>query len=91
MAGVGSVLLICVLVGLKVAARTVGRNLSRQSWSSDSDPPPGDPICRVLPAPQDCHYLYYVLSDTEGHHAFAATLEQHEENIRQARADGVLS
>ncbi len=42
----------------------------------------------ALPATTD--YLYYVLSDTEGHHAFAATLEEHNANVAQARADGVL-
>ncbi|MGA7097426.1 MAG: endolytic transglycosylase MltG [Acidimicrobiia bacterium] len=42
----------------------------------------------AIPATTD--YLYYVLSDTEGHHAFAATLEEHNANVAQARADGVL-
>lgn len=41
-------------------------------------------------APLTTDYLYYVLSDLDGHHAFAATLEEHNANVAQARADGVL-
>lgn len=40
--------------------------------------------------PDDTPYLFYVLSDLEGHHAFAETLEEHNENVNQAREDGVL-
>lgn len=54
------------------------------------DPSPGDPICKGLPALEPCHYLFYVVSDAAGHHAFAATLEQHDENIRLAREAGLL-
>ncbi|HEY0520424.1 MAG TPA: endolytic transglycosylase MltG, partial [Ilumatobacteraceae bacterium] len=44
------------------------------------DPSQGDPICVALPVPTDCHYLYYVVADEDGRHAFAATLEQHNIN-----------
>jgi UPF0755 protein len=55
------------------------------------NPPPGDPICQGLDDPTvDCLYLYYVLANEDGGHAFAATIEQHEANIRAARAAGVL-
>jgi UPF0755 protein len=55
------------------------------------NPPPGDPICRGLEDPTtNCLYLYYVLADADGGHAFASTLEQHEANIRAARAAGLL-
>lgn len=68
-----------------------GRASIRAALDPAPDPPPGDPICRDLPDPtRDCRYLYYVLADTDGGHAFAATLEQHEANIRAARAAGVL-
>jgi UPF0755 protein len=40
--------------------------------------------------PDDTPYLFYVLSDLEGHHAFAETLEEHNRNVDQAREDGVL-
>jgi UPF0755 protein len=41
-------------------------------------------------SPADVDYKFYVLTDEEGHHAFAATLEEHEANIRDAQARGVL-
>ncbi|MGD2102787.1 MAG: endolytic transglycosylase MltG [Acidimicrobiia bacterium] len=41
-------------------------------------------------APEDTPFFFYVLSDLEGHHAFAETIEEHNANVAQARADGVL-
>jgi UPF0755 protein len=68
-----------------------GRASIRAALQPASDPPAGDPICQALADPtQDCRYLFYVLADERGGHAFAATLEQHEENIRIARERGVL-
>ena len=43
---VGTILLVCVVVGLKITARTAGRALSRHSFNSYDnryEPPPGDP------------------------------------------------
>lgn len=40
--------------------------------------------------PATTEYLFYVLADTDGSHAFATTYEEHQENIAQARRDGVL-
>jgi UPF0755 protein len=54
------------------------------------DPSQGDPICVALPDPTDCHYLYYVVADEDGRHAFAATAEQHEINVQHARDLGLL-
>ncbi len=54
------------------------------------DPSQGDPICIALPNPVDCHYLYYVIADEDGRHAFGATLEQHEINVQHARDLGLL-
>jgi UPF0755 protein len=55
------------------------------------NPPPGDPICQALADPTvDCLYLFYVLANEQGGHAFAATLEQHETNIQRARDLGLL-
>jgi UPF0755 protein len=51
---------------------------------------PGRSSLEAAAAPDTTDYLYYVLSDLEGHHAFAATLEEHNANVEQARADGVL-
>jgi UPF0755 protein len=47
-----------------------------------------DPLCANVPKP--CRYLYYVLSDKEGGHAFAVTLAQHEANVETARQAGLL-
>ena len=41
-------------------------------------------------APADSPYLYYVLADEEGHHAFAQTYEEHLANVEAARAKGLL-
>ena len=37
-----------------------------------------------------CIWLYYVLADAEGRHAFATTYEDHQRNVEQARAAGLL-
>ena len=55
-----------------------------------ANPSQGDPICTSLPKDTPCLYLFYVLADSDGRHAFAATLEQHEENVRIAREKGLL-
>ena len=54
------------------------------------DPSQGDPICVALPDPTDCHYLYYVVADEDGRHAFAATIDQHNANVQHARDLGLL-
>lgn len=54
------------------------------------DPSQGDPICAALPDPRNCHYLFYVVADEDGRHAFAATAEQHELNVQHARDLGLL-
>jgi UPF0755 protein len=51
---------------------------------------PGRASLEAAAAPEDTGYFYYVLSDLEGHHAFAETIEEHNANVAQARADGVL-
>jgi len=40
--------------------------------------------------PASTDYLYYVVIDKQGRHAFASTLQEHEHNIEIARANGVL-
>ncbi len=54
------------------------------------DPSQGDPICQALPDPTDCHYLFYVVADEDGRHAFSATIEQHDANVQHARDLGLL-
>jgi UPF0755 protein len=53
------------------------------------NPPEGGALCAGV-AKDDCQYLYYVLADADGRHAFAVTLEQHEANVAKALADGLL-
>ncbi|HRE03779.1 MAG TPA: endolytic transglycosylase MltG, partial [Ilumatobacteraceae bacterium] len=55
------------------------------------NPSQGDPICRAITDGSPCIYLYYVIADEEGHHVFAATLSQHNANVRAAREKGLLS
>lgn len=54
------------------------------------NPSQGDPLCLGLARGVPCVYLYYVLIDQDGRHAFAATLEQHEANVQRARDLGLL-
>ena len=48
--------------------------MTRCAWTCPSD---------------QCLYLYYVLADEDGRHAFAVTLEQHEANVAEALATRV--
>jgi UPF0755 protein len=41
-------------------------------------------------APADTEFLFYVLSDLDGNHAFATTLEEHNANVQRSREAGVL-
>jgi UPF0755 protein len=50
----------------------------------------GDPLCRDNPAGSECRLLFYVVSDADGHHVFAATEAQHNANVQAARDAGLL-
>jgi UPF0755 protein len=67
-----------------------GKASIRAALNPADNPAADDPICIDLPEKTPCVYLYYVLADTDGHHAFSATFEQHTANIEIARAAGVL-
>lgn len=68
-----------------------GRASIRAALNPAPNPPPGDPICQALDDPTvDCLYLFYVLANEEGGHAFAATAEQHQQNVNAAAAAGLL-
>jgi UPF0755 protein len=41
-------------------------------------------------APEQTPYLYYVVADKDGRHAFASTYEAHLENVARAQEAGVL-
>jgi UPF0755 protein len=58
---------------------------------------PPTPIASVTQAnleaalhPAAVPYLYYVIADKSGKHAFATTLEEHNRNVAAARAKGLL-
>jgi len=50
----------------------------------------GDPLCADLAPGVKCQLIYYVVSDEDGHHAFAVTPEQHAANVQKARDAGLL-
>ena len=55
-----------------------------------ANPSKGDPLCVGLPKGTACQYLYYVIADTDGRHAFAVTLAQHEANVAAAKQKGLI-
>ncbi|MGD9703622.1 MAG: endolytic transglycosylase MltG [Acidimicrobiia bacterium] len=67
-----------------------GRASIRAAMNPAPNPLQTDPLCRDLPAGEPCEYIYYVLADENGGHAFAATLAQHEANVAAARAAGII-
>ena len=58
-----------------------GRASIRAALNPSANPSVGDPLCDVVPEGQPCEYLFYVLKDEEGNHAFAVTVDQHEANV----------
>ena len=67
----------------------------RAALNPAPNPPPGDPICldlrrRADSSPQSCVYLFYVLANEQGGHAFAASAEQHQDNVDAAADAGLL-
>lgn len=67
-----------------------GRAAINAALNPAPNPSAGDPICREITDGSPCLYLYYVLSDKDGHHVFAATLAQHQANVQAAIIAGVL-
>lgn len=65
-----------------------GRASIKAALNPAANPSASDPICKNVPKP--CRYLFYVVSDPNGGHAFAATLQQHEENVVKAQEAGLL-
>lgn len=67
-----------------------GRASIKAALNPAPNPSAGDPICREITDGSPCLYIYYVLSDKDGNHKFAATLAQHEANVQAAIIAGVL-
>ena len=67
-----------------------GRASIQAALNPAPDPGVGDPLCAALPPGVPCKYLFYVLADEEGNHAFAVTGEQHQANVDAAAAAGLL-
>jgi len=68
-----------------------GRASIRAALNPAPDPSSGNELCEVLDDPTvGCNYLYYVLADDDGSHAFAVTFDQHQANVESARAKGLL-
>jgi UPF0755 protein len=68
-----------------------GRASIRAALHPAPNPSAGDPLCQVLADPTSgCAYLFYVLADEQGGHAFAVTAEQHQANVDAAAAAGLL-
>ena len=67
-----------------------GRSSIAAALSPAPNPSAGDSICREIQDGSPCVYLYYVLSDKDGHHKFAATLSQHQANVQAAIIAGVM-
>lgn len=67
-----------------------GRASIRAALAPAADPASSDPVCAKVPPGQKCRYLYYVIKDRQGGHAFAATYEEHLVNVEAARAAGLL-
>lgn len=68
-----------------------GRASIRAALNPAPNPSSGNEICDVLEDPTvGCNYLYYVLADDDGSHAFAVTYDQHLANVDRARIRGLL-
>ncbi|MET0145536.1 MAG: endolytic transglycosylase MltG [Ilumatobacteraceae bacterium] len=67
-----------------------GRASIRAALNPAPNPSVGDPLCAGMPEGTPCQYLYYVIADEEGGHAFAATPQQHQANVDAAAAAGLL-
>jgi UPF0755 protein len=67
-----------------------GRASIRAALNPAPNPSVNDPLCSELQSGQPCAYLFYVLADADGSHAFAVTYEQHLVNVARAQAEGLL-
>ena len=67
-----------------------GRASIRAALNPSPNPDLSDKICIGIKKSSNCEYLYYVLSDANGGHTFAATEQDHAFNVEISRAAGFL-
>jgi len=67
-----------------------GRDSIAAALSPAPNPSAGNALCLEIQDGSPCIYLYYVLSDKDGNHKFAATFSQHQANVQAAIIAGVL-
>jgi UPF0755 protein len=67
-----------------------GRASIEAALAPSGTPPKNDEACVGLTPGVKCQYLFYVLANPEGGHAFATTYEQHLVNVAKAQAAGLL-
>ena len=67
-----------------------GRASIEAALNPAPNPSVGDPLCQDLPEDVPCEYLYYVLANEQGGHAFAVTADQHAANVAAAQAQGLI-
>ena len=67
-----------------------GRASIRAALNPSPNPDLSDKICIGIKKSSNCEYLYYVLSDANGGHTFAATERDHAFNVEVSRAAGFL-
>ena len=67
-----------------------GRASIRAALNPSPNPDLSDKICFGIKKSSNCEYLYYVLSDANGGHTFAATEQDHALNVEVSRVAGFL-
>ncbi len=67
-----------------------GRAAIRAALNPAPNPEFSDKMCTGIKKSQNCAYLFYVLSDANGGHTFAATEQDHAINVENSRAGGFL-
>ena len=67
-----------------------GRAAIRAALNPSPNPDLSDKMCIGIKKTQNCAYLYYVLSDADGGHTFAATEQDHAINVEISRVGGFL-
>ena len=67
-----------------------GRASIRAALNPSPNPDLSDKICIGIKKSSNCEYLYYVLSDANGGHTFAATEQDHAFNVEVSRVAGFL-